>query len=1084
MKKLLLLFAVLLSTVGAWAQTPIKCSELDANKYYRIYSTTRTDFGTAAIAPNADASKGAMVAYDANDLKQVWRFIEGTGDNAGKYLLYNPVVNKYLKDVGGSYGVSLTDAESSAVYYTIGKKSEDESEELFTFYWEHTNPRHWLHNEAPALNGWNGNGHEFFFLEEAETYFPIDTRNRTASNRKVGTVSINGVPAYANVPNVVTLTHEGNGRKYVDLTETETLTVVAGDEVKAAVKIDGSWMHAYVYIDEAGDGFTAGLADDGYTPTGDLKSYSCYSTDTQKWVNKDGSVSSNNTLDMPSFTAPATPGTYRMRYKVDWNDIQPDGSGAQFTSAGGTIVDVMLNVVEAENKCQVKYSFTYKDVEKYTQEANCLYGFEYPEITTQFAYGVTASKPDGLVSVEDAVEGVVTKVVGLGTDGLPFELSESYATAKWYFMNIRSSHSDKNAQMKWVSYNASKPYTNTKKLTINDNSQWAFLGNPIDGIQVVNKAAGEGKTLGFDGTVADQTVLYVKDGATSWTIEQGNGGFVLRQGNNEYVHDLSSSLKIWKDANAKTDGGSALQVCAVEDAVAYEAGSWQSFWTQAKVYPNGVSATGTVYKHEMVMNAASNKINVHVVYSGGNHRIDIVGVDVVNNEGKVVASDYHAGFSGGEANRNDYTLSNLTEGATYLVRCYVVDGTNNLNKTTGKILTDAEHATNEEVETLFNAIKDVATARYNSVSAKQGTALGEYTEASVSALNDAITAATTASASSTGDLVDALSLPEIVLPSEGKFYRFQGAYDLGNYSHYYITGHTNADGGRIALTENGDDATTIFYYADGKLLSYASGVYFGLNASYYLFSTVDGAHAASTITFAESGRNVGTYTIKSDNVYAHYKIYNNTVEIDRCGSDIHNNDDWNIEEVTSLPVTITSAGYATFYCPVAVTLPTEGLKAYYVSSVEDGSAKMTEIVDGVIPANTGVILQGNAAEYLLTIGGSADKVDNKLSGTVASEYVTTESYVLSKQNDVVGFYKAAMNKQGNTAFLNNGFKAYLPIVSEARFFVFDFGGNETGIDELEGENGNVKTEIYDLAGRRVQNAQKGVFVVNGKVVIK
>jgi hypothetical protein len=80
-----------------------------------------------------------------------------------------------------------------------------------------------------------------------------------------------------------------------------------------------------------------------------------------------------------------------------------------------------------------------------------------------------------------------------------------------------------------------------------------------------------------------------------------------------------------------------------------------------------------------------------------------------------------------------------------------------------------------------------------------------------------------------------------------------------------------------------------------------------------------------------------------------------------------------------------------------------------------------------------------------------------------------------------------LNQQGNTAFLNNGFKAYLPasvFTAGARFLVFDFGGTETAIEGIEGENGNVKTEIYDLAGRRVQNAQKGVFVVNGKVVIK
>ena len=43
---------------------------------------------------------------------------------------------------------------------------------------------------------------------------------------------------------------------------------------------------------------------------------------------------------------------------------------------------------------------------------------------------------------------------------------------------------------------------------------------------------------------------------------------------------------------------------------------------------------------------------------------------------------------------------------------------------------------------------------------------------------------------------------------------------------------------------------------------------------------------------------------------------------------------------------------------------------------------------------------------------------------------------------------------------------------------------ETGIDELKGENGNVKTEIYDLSGRRVQKAQKGIFIRDGKVVVK
>ena len=43
---------------------------------------------------------------------------------------------------------------------------------------------------------------------------------------------------------------------------------------------------------------------------------------------------------------------------------------------------------------------------------------------------------------------------------------------------------------------------------------------------------------------------------------------------------------------------------------------------------------------------------------------------------------------------------------------------------------------------------------------------------------------------------------------------------------------------------------------------------------------------------------------------------------------------------------------------------------------------------------------------------------------------------------------------------------------------------ETGIDELKGENANVKTVVYDLSGRRVQKAQKGIFIQNGKLMVK
>ena len=43
---------------------------------------------------------------------------------------------------------------------------------------------------------------------------------------------------------------------------------------------------------------------------------------------------------------------------------------------------------------------------------------------------------------------------------------------------------------------------------------------------------------------------------------------------------------------------------------------------------------------------------------------------------------------------------------------------------------------------------------------------------------------------------------------------------------------------------------------------------------------------------------------------------------------------------------------------------------------------------------------------------------------------------------------------------------------------------ETGIDELKGENGTENSAIYDLSGRRVQKAEKGIFIQNGKVMVK
>ena len=134
---------------------------------------------------------------------------------------------------------------------------------------------------------------------------------------------------------------------YEDLTTgTDKFTVEAGSEVTPSIGYVGEWMHGYVYIDLNNDkqfSFNA----DGADQTGtEVVSYSYYMDQNSK-----GESASNNcnVNPMPSFTAPTEPGTYRIRFKVDWDNIDAGGSVLStnhILNNGGGIYDATLEVVE------------------------------------------------------------------------------------------------------------------------------------------------------------------------------------------------------------------------------------------------------------------------------------------------------------------------------------------------------------------------------------------------------------------------------------------------------------------------------------------------------------------------------------------------------------------------------------------------------------------------------------------------------------------------------------------------------------------------------------------------------------------
>ena len=197
-----------------------------------------------------------------------------------------------------------------------------------------------------------------------------------------------------------------------------------------------------------------------------------------------------------------------------------------------------------------------------------------------------------------------------------------------------------------------------------------------------------------------------------------------------------------------------------------------------------------------------------------------------------------------------------------------------------------------------------------------------------------------------------------------------------------------------------------------------------------------------------------------------------------------------IEPTESLDVTITEAGYATYFWGLPAYIP-EGVQAYIVSDMIGSYAIMSEITE-TIPANTGVILKGNATTHSFAVAHYATAANgNKLKGTNATTDITpaenTTYYVLANGENGVGLYKDELD--GGT-FRNNANKAYLPVVAEADAnavasysFNFDWAGT-TGIEGVVAE-GAQDGAIYDITGRRVKAiTAPGIYIVNGRKVVK
>lgn len=187
-------------------------------------------------------------------------------------------------------------------------------------------------------------------------------------------------------------------------------------------------------------------------------------------------------------------------------------------------------------------------------------------------------------------------------------------------------------------------------------------------------------------------------------------------------------------------------------------------------------------------------------------------------------------------------------------------------------------------------------------------------------------------------------------------------------------------------------------------------------------------------------------------------------------------------ESESSSVTITDAGFATFAASYPVDYSANGLEAYAVKYA-NGTLAYNKI-DGVVPANTAVLLKGEAKEYTLTAaGGAATPVDTDLKVANGEKKGDGNIYCLAnKASNGVGFYQvsSSVTIPANKAYLEIG----TPATTPAKYYSIGIGGNTTGIQAIQ-QNG-VKADgiMYSLSGQQVGANYKGIVICNGKKMIK
>ncbi|MDY4873912.1 MAG: hypothetical protein SO133_03510 [Alloprevotella sp.] len=281
-------------------------------------------------------------------------------------------------------------------------------------------------------------------------------------------------------------------------------------------------------------------------------------------------------------------------------------------------------------------------------------GSAYPNATAPAFCTITGSKPAGKVTAG----GTETATFNATWDG-PLDYSSDLANAKWYLMTLGYEESHKQVfRYSTLNTTINLP-TDAYTFTYSSKDQFAFVGNPLDGFQVINRSAGNPRLVANADGTGNPTFANSPSSAQSdrwdiYNVTVGPASSITVPGDKRFGLNLHgySAKKLNRSGSTRNvvywgdhDNGSTFTVSQADlPSLAlnvFDGKTYASFYVD---YPVEVTSenvkvyTGTVSGNTLQMTEANDKIipaNVGVVLVGNTASETSAALSIANSAGTV-----------------------------------------------------------------------------------------------------------------------------------------------------------------------------------------------------------------------------------------------------------------------------------------------------------------------------------------------------------------------------------------------------------------------------------------------------------------